>query len=74
VRVSSRAKRFNVRALLPLVRESEVCWREQRKERMKLPYWCMREEELNVWWSVARVQKGTGNATLKGYMFVLKIN
>ena len=39
---------------------------------MKLPYWCVREEELNVWWRVAQVQKGTVNATLKGNNICLK--
>ena len=43
----------------------------KKKERMKLPYWCVREEELNVWWRVARLQKGTGNATQKGHYFCL---
>ena len=39
---------------LPLVRERKVA-------RMKLPYWCVREEELDVC-SVARLQKGLESA------------
>ena len=67
-----RGKRFNVRAHLPLVRESERVLARTKKERMKLPYWSVREEELNVWWRVARLPKGTGNATIKGNNICLR--
>ena len=54
--VRERAKRFNVRALLPLVRERNLCWREQKETGSALPL--VRESERVL----ARTKKGLKSA------------